>query len=54
MAMLWVLNLSDGSRSLLDIAERSKLPFSEVRRAALALEGAGLLQPRNRTGSEAS
>ena len=43
MAMLWVLNLSDGTRSLLDVAERSRLPFAEVRRAAVALEGAGLL-----------
>lgn len=43
MAMLWVLNLSDGTRSLLDVAERSKLPFPEVRRAARALEDAGLL-----------
>jgi len=54
MAMLWVLNLSDGSRSLLDIAERSRLPFSELRRAALALERAGLLQARDRTGCKAS
>jgi aminopeptidase-like protein len=44
MAMLWVLNLSDGSRSLLDVAERSRLPFTDVRRAARALEGAGLLR----------
>jgi aminopeptidase-like protein len=44
MAMLWVLNLSDGSRSLLDVAERSKLPFPDVRRAARALEAAGLLR----------
>jgi len=43
MAMLWVLNLSDGTHSLLDIAERSDLPFSEVWRAAQALEGVGLL-----------
>jgi aminopeptidase-like protein len=43
MAMLWVLNLSDGSRSLLDVAERARLPFPEVRRSARALEGAGLL-----------
>ena len=27
MAMLWVLNLSDGDHSLLDIAERSKVAF---------------------------
>jgi aminopeptidase-like protein len=33
LAMLWVLNLSDGSNSLLDIAERSKLPFSLLRDA---------------------
>jgi len=43
MALLWVLSLCDGSRPLLDVAERSKLPFREVRRAALALEEAGLL-----------
>jgi aminopeptidase-like protein len=34
LAMLWVLNLSDGEHSLLDIAERSGLRFVEVRRAA--------------------
>ena len=27
--MLWVLNQSDGSRSLLDIAERSGLSFAD-------------------------
>jgi aminopeptidase-like protein len=43
MAMLWVLSLSDGSRSLLDVAERSKLPFAAVYRAAAALESARLL-----------
>jgi aminopeptidase-like protein len=43
LAMLWVLNLSDGRHSLLDIAERSKLAFSVVREAARALETAGLL-----------
>jgi aminopeptidase-like protein len=44
IAMLWVLNLSDGSHSLLDIAERSKLPFTDVRQAARTLEAAGLLR----------
>ncbi len=34
MAMLWVLNLSDGSHSLLDIARRASLPFDVVRGAA--------------------
>ena len=43
MAMLWVLSLCDGTRSLLEVAERSKTPFSELRRAAAALESAGLL-----------
>ena len=43
MAMLWVLNQSDGTHGLLDIAERAKLPFFEVRRAARVLLGAGLL-----------
>ena len=28
MAMLWVLNQSDGGRSLLDVAERSGLPLA--------------------------
>ncbi len=36
-ALLWVLNQSDGTRSLLDIAERSGLPFPAVRSAADAL-----------------
>lgn len=47
MAFLWVLNLSDGRHSLLDVAERSELPFTEVRRAARALERAGLLAARD-------
>jgi aminopeptidase-like protein len=34
MAMLWVLNLSDGRHSLLQIAERAKLDFRAVRVAA--------------------
>jgi aminopeptidase-like protein len=37
MAMLWVLNLSDGHASLLDIAERSGLPFVTVDAAAQLL-----------------
>jgi aminopeptidase-like protein len=42
-ARLWVLNLSDGDRSLLDIAERSKLPFAQISDAAEVLCTAGLL-----------
>lgn len=46
MAMLWTLNLSDGTHSLLDIAERSQLPFKAIARAASALEEHGLLAER--------
>jgi aminopeptidase-like protein len=37
LALLWVLNLSDGRHTLLDIAERSGLEFHAVRAAADAL-----------------
>ena len=43
MAMLWVLNLSDGGHSLLDIAERSSLPFETVLKAARLLQAHRLL-----------
>ncbi len=43
MSLLWVLNLADGEHSLLDMAERSKLPFDEVRRAARLLRDHDLL-----------
>jgi aminopeptidase-like protein len=43
LAMLWVLNQSDGGRSLLDIAERSGLSFGAILDAAGRLEAAGLL-----------
>ena len=44
LALLWVLNLSDGSNSVLDIAERSGLPFAELRSAIEALTACGLLE----------
>ncbi|MFI6321263.1 DUF4910 domain-containing protein [Nonomuraea sp. NPDC050556] len=44
MAMLWVLNQSDGTNSLLDIAERSSLPFEALAEAAQALQEAGLVK----------
>jgi aminopeptidase-like protein len=44
MAMLWTLAASDGATSLLQIADRSDLPFGVVRAAACDLEGAGLLR----------
>jgi aminopeptidase-like protein len=43
LAMLWILNLSDGSHSLLDIAERAELPFAIVRSTAELLQRYGLL-----------
>jgi aminopeptidase-like protein len=43
MAMLWVLNLSDGDHTLLDVADRARLPFSVVADAARELERVGLL-----------
>jgi aminopeptidase-like protein len=43
-ARLWVLNLSDGSHSLLEIAEQAGLPFSSIRKAANILCQSGLLE----------
>jgi aminopeptidase-like protein len=43
-ALLWVLNQADGGNSLLDIAERSGIPFDVVLEAARALEHAGLVE----------
>jgi aminopeptidase-like protein len=45
MAMLWTLNLSDGTYSLLDIAERAQLKFDAIYNAAVALQQSGLLKP---------
>jgi len=43
-ALLWVLNLSDGSKSLLDISDRSGISFDQIKKAANALLYSGLLQ----------
>jgi aminopeptidase-like protein len=45
-ALLWVLNLSDGEHSLLDIAERAQMSFSTIRAAADLLVARGLLEER--------
>lgn len=45
MALLWVLNLSDGEHDLLDICERSGLSFSVIREAAETLSHTDLLVP---------
>lgn len=42
-ARLWVLNFSDGDNSLLDITERSGLPFCTIKEAAELLCQGGLL-----------
>ena len=43
MAMLWVLNLSDGQHSLLDISRRAGIPFSQIQRISQILSKKGLL-----------
>jgi len=43
LAMLWVLSLSDGKHSLMDIAEHADLYFGVAEAAAKALRNAGLL-----------
>jgi aminopeptidase-like protein len=50
MAMLWVLNLSDGSNSLLDISERSGYPFHLIKNAADTLAECRLV--KKMTGDE--
>lgn len=44
MAMLWILAYADGAHSLLDIAEKAKTSFTEIKAAADALAGAALLR----------
>jgi aminopeptidase-like protein len=44
LALFWILNLSDGSHSLLEIAERSNLEFNIVKNAADALYDNDLLR----------
>jgi aminopeptidase-like protein len=48
MAMLWVLNLSDGKHSLLEIAERGQLSFDFICYAASVLSEHGLLKEVSR------
>jgi aminopeptidase-like protein len=54
LAMLWVLNQSDGEHTLLSIAERSGLPFATVAKAAALLEDHGLLAPVGAAGEAAA
>ena len=54
LALLWVLNQSDGGNSLLDIAERSGLPFAALREAADRLTEGGLLVEADRDSGRRS
>lgn len=47
LSMLWVLNLSDGQHTLLDIAEKSGSPIDAIEKAAKLLLNHGLLQECN-------
>jgi len=44
MAIFWVLNLSDGKHSLLDIAEQAAMPFPVIKKAADTLNAHQLLK----------
>lgn len=50
MAMLWLLNLSDGKHTLLDIAERANLPYAQVLEAADILLDSKLLEETGECG----
>jgi aminopeptidase-like protein len=52
MAILWILNYSDGDHSLLDIAERSAIPFTALVEAARALSEGGLLDEATQQPSQ--
>ncbi|MDR4495752.1 MAG: DUF4910 domain-containing protein [Nitrospirales bacterium] len=44
MALFWILNMSDGAHSLLDVAERANIPFALIKQTADLLEDNGLLR----------
>jgi aminopeptidase-like protein len=44
LSLLWVLNMADGTNSLLDIAQRSQLPYKTILTAARLLEDHRLLR----------
>ena len=52
MARLWALNLSDGEHTLLDIAERSGMPFPMISEAADLLCQKGLLSAVSHAAGE--
>jgi aminopeptidase-like protein len=44
VAMLWVLNFSDGCHTLLDIAEKSRFSFDVIQKTAMMLAEHNLLE----------
>ena len=46
IALLWILNDSDGSQSLLDIARKANMKFDDIKNAADSLLGCGLLKEK--------
>ena len=50
LALLWLLNQADGTQTLLDIAEKARLPWDVLSQAAESLKAVGLLdEPRTET-----
>ncbi len=49
LAILWSLSLADGDHTLLEVAERSGLPFDDIFHATTRLTEAGLLEPADTT-----
>jgi aminopeptidase-like protein len=47
LAMLWVLNYSDGGHSLLDISEKSGIRFQSIRAAADVLAKSNLIEQQD-------
>ncbi len=46
IALLWILNASDGSQSLLDIARKANIKFDDIKNAADRLLACGLLKEK--------
>lgn len=53
-AVLWVLSLSDGGATLIDIARVSCQPFERIREAADSLVAVGLLRPADAATGQAA
>ena len=45
LALLWVMSAADGTQSVLDIAEKAKMPFARIAAAAQRLEDHALVEP---------